>query len=267
MIQSSEVMCPPQATLERVGGPPHGVRRSAPPDRRSTARTRRRVLVAGAGLAVVAFAGGALLGGLHVPSTQRTAERFAAAWTHGDFAAMYSELSPKERDRIRRGAFATAYQRALDTATATRLTAGRPRRAGDDAYRVPVRVDTRVWGPVRGTVRVPVTKEGVDWSHDLVFPGLRRGEKLTRTTRLPPRGTILARDKTPLAQGAARSSSLGTVASSIVGSLGPIPADRRADLVALGVPPDALVGQSGLERVFDVRLLSPPGGAARGGGP
>jgi peptidoglycan glycosyltransferase len=242
------------------------VRRSAPPSRRDAGRTRRRAVVAGAGagIALAAFAGGALLGGLHVPTTQRTVERFASAWSRGDFAAMYSELSPKERERVRRGAFATAYQRALDTATAQRVTAGKPARDGD-AYRIPVRVDTRVWGAVRGTVRVPVTDQGVDWSRDLVFPGLRRGEKLTRTTRLPARAALLARDKTPLARGPERSSALGTVATSIVGSLGPIPAERREELAALGVPSDALVGASGLERVFDVRLIGRPGGELRAG--
>ncbi|MEA2382918.1 MAG: penicillin-binding protein [Solirubrobacteraceae bacterium] len=219
---------------------------------------RRRVLATGAILAGAAFGGGALLGGLHVSSKQRTVERFAAAWTRSDFAAMYGELSPPERARIRRGAFAAAYQQALDTATAMRLVTGKPTREGA-AYRIPVRVQTRVWGAVRGTVRVPVTDTGVDWSHDLVFPGLRRGEKLTRTTRLPPRGDLLARDKTPLARGAARSSPLAS-ASSITGALGPIPPDRRADLDALGVPPDALVGTSGLERIFDVRLIGRPGG-------
>jgi cell division protein FtsI/penicillin-binding protein 2 len=111
-----------------------------------------------------------------------------------------------------------------------------------------------------------VTDAGVDWSHDLVFPGLRRGEKLTRTTRLPPRADLLARDKTPLARGVARSSPLGPVASAITGSLGPIPADRRAHLVALGVPSDARVGTSGLERIFDVRLIGRPGAELLAGG-
>jgi cell division protein FtsI/penicillin-binding protein 2 len=146
-----------------------------------------------------------------------------------------------------------------------RLTTGKPVRDGD-AYSIPVRVDTRIWGAVRGAVRVPVTEEGIDWSHDLVFPGLRRGEKLTRATRLPERGTLLARDKTPLARGADRSSPLGPVASSIVGSLGPIPDERRADLKALGVPSTAQVGTSGLERIFDVRLIGRPGGELRAGG-
>jgi penicillin-binding protein A len=157
----------------------------------------------GALLAGAAFAAGAVLGALHVPSSQRVAERFAAAWTRGDFAAMYSELSPPEQGRVRRGAFTAAYQRALDTATATKVITGKP--SGDGgSYRIPVTVYTRIWGTVHGVVRVPASADGVDWSHDLVFPGLRRGEKLTRTTRLPPRAAILARDKTPLASGADR---------------------------------------------------------------
>src|SRR3954451_4902811 len=264
MIQSSELIRTPQATLERVGGPPHGVRRSAPPRRRDAARTRRRALVAGAGLALAAFAGGAVFGGLHVPSSQRTAERFAAAWSRGDFAAMYSELSRPERARIRRGAFSTAYQRALDTATAVRVVTGTPARDGN-AFRVPVRVQNRIWGAVRGAVRVPITDAGVDWSHDLVFPGLRRGEHLTRTTRLPARAALLARDKTPLAHGPDRTSPLGNVARAITGGLGPIPPDRRAELAHLGVPRNAQVGVSGLERIFDVRLVGRPGGELRAG--
>jgi penicillin-binding protein A len=114
-------------------------------------------------------------------------------------------------------------------------------------------------------VRVPASADGVDWSHDLVFPGLRRGEKLTRTTRLAPRAAILARDKTPLATGPDRGSPLGGAARAVAGTLGPIPPERRAALVALGVPVDAQVGASGLERVFDVRLIGRPGGELRAG--
>jgi cell division protein FtsI/penicillin-binding protein 2 len=240
------------------------VRRSAQP-RRDPTRLRRRVLVAGVAVAVLAFAGGALAGALHVSTSQQTVERFAKEWSAGDYAAMYSELSPPERARIRRGAFTRAYQRALDTATAVSVVTGRPKRDGN-AYRIPVRIETRIWGPVRGTVRVPVTDAGIDWSHDLVFPGLRRGEKLTRETRLPPRGTLLARDKTALAHGEARTSPLGPIATSITGSLGPIPPERKADLKALGIPSDAVVGVSGLERIFDERLLGRPGGELQAGG-
>src|SRR3954470_10543579 len=173
MIQSTEVTTAPEATLMRVGAPPHGVRRAAPHGAPSSrARKRRRVLAAGAAVAGGAFAIGVVVGGLHVPGAQRSVERFASAWERGDFAAMYSELSDAERGRVRRGAFAAAYQRALDTATARRVTTGEARRAGD-GYRVPVRIDTRIFGTIRGTVDVPADGDGVDWSHDLVFPGLR----------------------------------------------------------------------------------------------
>src|SRR4051794_6217821 len=264
MIQSSEVMPERQATLEGVGGPPHGVRRSATPPR-DPARKRRRALGVGALLAGAAFAAGAAAGGLHVPSSQRAVERFAAAWTRGDFAAMYSELSPPEQARVRRGAFAAAYRRALDTATATKVIAGKPAR-DRSGYRIAVAVPTRIWGTVHGVVRVPASSDGVDWSHDLVFPGLRRGEKLTRTTRLAPRAALLARDKTPLATGPDRTSPLGGVARGVAGTLGPIPPERRSELLALGVPLGAQVGTTGLERVFDVRLIGRPGGELRAGG-
>src|SRR3954451_3072531 len=264
MIQSSEVMPERQATLEGVGGLPHGVRRRAPPPR-VPARKRRRALGVGALLAGPAFAAGAAAGGLHVPSSQRAVERFAAAWTRGDFAAMYSELSPPEQARVRRGAFAAAYRRALDTATATKVIAGKPARDGS-GYRIAVAVPTHIWGTVHGVVRVPASSDGVDWSHDLVFPGLRRGEKLTRTTRLAPRAALLARDKTPLATGPDRTSPLGGVARGVAGTLGPIPPERRSQLLALGVPLGTQVGATGLERVFDERLIGRPGGELRAGG-
>src|SRR6476660_10441526 len=117
MIQSSDVMGAAAGYSGHVGGPPHGVvRRSARP-RRDPTRLRRRVLVAGAAVAVLAFAGGAFAGALHVSTSQQTIERFAKEWSAGDYAAMYSELSPPERARVRRGAFTRAYQRAVDTAT------------------------------------------------------------------------------------------------------------------------------------------------------
>src|SRR4051794_41856281 len=70
----------------------------------------------------------------------------------------------------------------------------------------------------------------------------------------------------PPACGAVPSSPRGREAVPISGTLGPIPPDRRADLAALGVPSGARVGASGLERIFDVRLLGRPGGDLRAGG-
>ena len=101
---------------------------------------------------------------------------------------------------------------------------------------------------------------GVDWRAELVYPGLRRGEKLRRETSLPPRATIEARDGTPLAKGPDRVSDLGPIASDLAGTIGPAPETRAAELQARGVPDGAAVGLTGLEREFDERLTGTPGG-------
>jgi penicillin-binding protein A len=206
----------------------------------------------------VAFAAGLVLGARHVPAEQDRVERFAAAWERGDYAAMYAELTDADHDRVSRLTFVNVYQQTMRTATAARLVAGTPRKEGD-AYRVAVRIDTRAFGVIDGEVVVPVSGDGIDWQRSLVFPGLRRGERLHRVTKMPPRGTLLARDRTVLAKGDARASG-SPLAAQVVGQLGSIPPERRRELAALGVPSDAQVGVSGLERVFDDRLIGRPGG-------
>src|SRR5436190_1461725 len=70
-----------------------------------------------------------------------------------------------------------------DRATARARRAGNER---DGAVPVAVTVDTRIFGPVRGTVDVPVTtsggKVGVTWTPHLRLPGLRAGETVKRVT-------------------------------------------------------------------------------------
>ena len=171
---------------------------------------------------------------------------------------MYSELTADDRDRLPRARFTAAYQDALRTATAARVDTAKPRKDGS-AYRVPVRIPTRVFGTVVGEVVLPATGDGIDWSRALVFPGLAAGERLRRVTKMPTRATLLARDRAVLARGDDRSSP-SLLAPQVVGQLGPIPPERREELAALGVPADAEVGVSGLERIFDERLLGTPGG-------
>jgi penicillin-binding protein A len=206
----------------------------------------------------VAFIVGLVVGARHTPAAQAHAERFAAAWAHGDYAAMYSELTAGDRGRVPRARFVAAYQDAMDTATAAKVDTAKPHQDGD-AYRVPVQIPTRAFGTVAGEVVLPTTGDGIDWSRSLVFPGLGVGERLRRVTRMPARATLLARDRTVLAKGDDRASS-SPLARQVVGQLGPIPPERRDELAALGVPADAEVGVSGLERIFDERLLGTPGG-------
>jgi penicillin-binding protein A len=237
---------------------------------------RARPVVA---LALVAFAIGAIVGaGQGSSPASDLAKRFVAAWGRGDYRSMYGEIDDASRRAITPSAFAAAYRHALRTATVSRvLVSGRPRRAsGREA--VPVKLVTRLFGTLSLSFALPVeeTSAGlrVHWSRSLSFPALRAGEALTRRTTLPRRATLLARDGSVLAESEGeepagehrRSSPLGEAARAVLGSVGPVPASRRAALEAEGVPPQANVGVSGLERALDSRLRGTPGGELLAGG-
>jgi len=101
-----------------VGPPPRR------PARRSRMLHRLAPLLA---FATAAFVVGIVLGSRHEPSERRVAARFAAAWERGDYAAMYSELTAGDRDRLPRARFTAAYEDALRTATAAKVDTGKPR--------------------------------------------------------------------------------------------------------------------------------------------
>jgi cell division protein FtsI/penicillin-binding protein 2 len=101
-----------------------------------------------------------------------------------------------------------------------------------------------------------------------VFPGLNKGEELSRETTAPPRAKILARDGSTLVEGpaGARTSPLGTAGSEIAGVLTtPTLDDERAALYARGFEPDTPVGTSGLERILEEQVAGTPGGELRAG--
>ncbi len=223
-------------------------------------------------LAAVAFATGAIVGSGHSASPDaKLADRFVAAWARADYRTMYGEIDIASQQRVSASQFAAAYEQAARAATTTRLRVlGRARRS-NSLLDVPVRVRTRLFGTLSldFALRIEDSGEGprVRWSHSLTFPGMRNGELLSRRTTLPPRATLLARDGTVLAQSDSqagsnqtRSSPLGESAHAVLGEVGPIPAARLASLEAEGVPTDATVGVSGLERALDDRLRGRPGG-------
>jgi hypothetical protein len=232
-------------------------------------------------LAAVAFAIGAIVGAnAGTSSSDSLAGRFVAAWSRGDYAAMYAEIDEASRRSLSADEFASTYHDSMRTATATSLRAvGKPRGAPAGFVTVPVRVTTRLFGALSLSVRVRIVSgaEGGDviaWSRSLAFPGMPAGDTLSRRTTLPRRATLLARDGSVLAEGEAtgagtRSSPLGASAHAVVGEVGPIPSSRRIALEAEGVPSDAVVGTSGLERALDARLRGTPGGEllARGAQP
>ncbi len=197
------------------------------------------------------------------------AAQYGAAYAKGDYDAMYALLSASDRRALTLQRFAELQQEARETATVEQIRSGLVTEASGERYRVPVKVRTRLFGQLSGDLLLPIVKDGktsaVDWSQALSFPGLKAGEKLRRTTTLPPRADILASDGTVLVKGADRIPNTDTALSSIVGQMGPIPAEEKSAYAKAGVPSDASVGTSGLERVFDARLRGQPGGTLYAG--
>ena len=224
-------------------------------------------------LAGLAFVIGAIVGASHSPSyAHELAERFTAAWSRSDYASMYADIDARAQREVTPSEFSSSYRSALTTATAAPTglrVAGKARSTSGGGVEVPVQVQTHLFGALSSDFTLPMRGSGsgtrIAWSRSLAFPGLRPGERLTRHTTLPRRATLLARDGTVLAEGTAveagqRASPLGSFASAVVGTVGPIPAARLQALEAEGVPANAIVGVSGLELALDSSLRGTPGG-------
>ena len=236
------------------------------PVSRQAARRRRILtrLVPVVVIGLVSFVVGALVAG--TSASEESVRRFVDAWARSDFEAMHDELTERATSRFPRKRFEGMYAEAARIATVDDVEPGEPESGGSAPGReiisVPVDVRTNAFGEFRGTLQVPTEDDEIAWEPHLVFPGLTAGERLDRRTEAPKRAPILARDGTPLAQGAAatRSSPLGGAASNVTGELGVAKGAQAAELERIGFPAGALVGTSGLEQAFQGRLAGQPGG-------
>jgi cell division protein FtsI/penicillin-binding protein 2 len=221
-----------------------------------------------AALAGLAFVIGLIIGATTLSGAQRTARSFTSAWEHGDYPRMYSMLTPGAKKRVTPETFRAAYTTAAATATAAGVDAGKVHDDGDFA-RVEMTVRTRIFGVVRGNLRVPVVDDHVDWGPELVFPGLSRGETLTRRTVAPRRARILARDGRTIVSGPAKARVVapGSPASSIAGQVEtPTSRAEQIALYARGFPIGTPVGTGGLERALEPQVAGRPGGDLLVGG-
>ena len=229
-------------------------------------RLRRRAVPL-AVLAVVAFGAGLLTGALTDSEAESAARDFGEAWEERDYGTMWRLLTPSVQSATSPQELAAAYDDALGTATATQIDVDDPHEEGDGA-RVDVVVGTRIFGTIEETLLLPVEDGRIDWQPHHVFPGLGRGEALSRETTAPARAKILARDGSTLVEGpaAARTSPLGTAGAEIAGVLtAPSLEEERAALYARGFEPDTPVGTSGLERFLEAEVAGTPGGELRAG--
>ena len=228
----------------------------------SEATRRRRLLTRAlpiALLALAAFAAGLIrgAGGTELDS----AEKFADAWQRGSFPGMYAEISGAAARQYSLKSFTADYEDAEKTATVQRVETGEVSDSDSGAV-VPVTLHTHAFGNITRELALPLDGGKVDWSPNLVFPGLRPDERLVRHTIVPKRAPILAKDGTPLAEGPAdaRTSPLGGAATAVAGSVSTPKPKQEPELAKLGFPPGSPTGTSGLELAFNQRLAGHPGG-------
>jgi cell division protein FtsI/penicillin-binding protein 2 len=215
-------------------------------------------------LGLGAFAGGVLLATSSGGTERTVVAAYVRAWRHSDFRAMYRLLDPASRVRLSVAQFTAEYRRAARVATLLSVLPVRVGAFDGHQIRVSMVARTIAFGRLREPLLVPLAEThsgpAVRFATTLLFPGLRPGEVLHRTSTLAPRASLLARDGTPLAEGPSRSSPIPGIAAGIVGVLGRIPADQAASYAAIGYPRGAKVGTDGLERIFERRLAGTPGG-------
>ncbi|HKJ37055.1 MAG TPA: penicillin-binding transpeptidase domain-containing protein [Solirubrobacterales bacterium] len=229
------------------------------------ARRRRNILlrvVPVAILAIVAFVTGVVIAG--GSSERDAAERFATSWEQQDFAAMYAELSPAAAAEVSEQDFTRAYARAQRTASLAEVNIGEARgpldQDGEEVVGIKLEITTDSFGTVNGELAIPVSDEGVEWRSELVFPGLEPGEELERQTRAPERAPILAKDRSPLAEGPAEGRTTVGAGGIVTGEIGAAPQQRAQQMARQGFPEGTLAGNSGLELAFDGVLAGTPGG-------
>jgi peptidoglycan glycosyltransferase len=190
-------------------------------------------------LAILALiAGGAYLWREYInagDARREAAQRFAEAWARGDHAAMWEELTPRAQAANPERQFLTDYRAANRAAGVRSVDIGAVSQERDGAVAVGAAVRTRPFGPLTGTISVPVSgtgdEAGVDWDPALRLPGLRQDEAVRRRSGPDPRrGAIFAADGSRL-----DTTSLG---AGIAGRSGDEP--------------------TGLQRIYDGRLSGRP---------
>jgi penicillin-binding protein A len=221
------------------------------------ARTRRRRRPPVAPIAVLVLliaAGVGTLLFLHQRQVERDRVRavvakFAADWSRRDYAAMWSLVTAEAQHNDSRRQFEASYRDAERNATIRAVHAGPAGPPHRGVVAVPVVIRTRLFGDLRGTMRVPVRQENgeprVVWTRTLRLPGLRDDEMVRRKVLArPARGRVLDAAGHDLAS--------EPTAAGIVGTA---PAGDSAGTGLQGLYDARLGGRPGAELYFGSRLV------------
>ncbi|MBK5231823.1 MAG: hypothetical protein JJE13_02425 [Thermoleophilia bacterium] len=234
---------------------------SRPPtrlERQKRLKTRALPLLA---IAFVAFIVGVIEGCPGSPNRD-LAENYAEAWREHDYAKMHSLLSTKSQEAIPLERFQKRYEQSEGMATLKSLDPDGAE--GDETNaEVPITAETLAFGEIKQPLDFTFGSDGIAFQNNLLFPGLKLDQELARTTKLPPRASILASNGEAMAEGPslAREHPLGDSMIDVTGVVAEpdAEADATANL-ALGFSPGEPTGVSGLELAYNGRLAGKPGG-------
>ena len=180
--------------------------------------------------AVAAFVAGAVVGGRGEDPRRTTRASSPTAWTRGDYADDARAADAGGARRVPLERFAESYRRAARVATLSSVTTSRPdepRDGGASRCRSSCARASSARsraGRAAGR-RESTTARRSTGARTSSTPGLRRGETLTRDDAAAARRDPGAR-RDRLAEGEARLSELGSLASEIAGRVGPAPPER-----------------------------------------
>ena len=214
------------------------------------------------------------------PSAAEAAAAFATSMTEGDYESVvagFQDISGREWTSFE---FEGWLQKRLDAGLVTSFTmevdgevqepeevefedGGEPSVAV--AYTVAYESEAAA-DPVALSGDFDLTFDGeseawvVEWSKQMLWPGIPGASRFAVTTKWPRRAAILDRDGRPIARGVAgeREYPNGSVGGSVIGHITTLTrqeAEARSD----GALPGDLVGGSGLEEGLNDRLAGAPG--------
>jgi cell division protein FtsI/penicillin-binding protein 2 len=128
--------------------------------------------------------------------SRAVAQRYADAWEKGDLDAAWRLTTARTREEQPLALFKESYAQSARAATVERVRVGQAAEPADGRVAVPVVVETRNFGTLRGTIAFPVERSGetarVAWAPELRLPGLRAGERVRRRVlRQPRRASVL----------------------------------------------------------------------------
>lgn len=135
-----------------------------------------------------------------LPPSDAVGQAFLDAWERGDYAAMYSELSPAARQRYPEDQFTTIYQQVTTEAVLVGvsyhiLAAYQPDTHAELAFAVDFRSAVVGDFSVQNQMALSFVEGrwGVDWTPALIFPQLTDDATVHLAARTPSRGNIYDR--------------------------------------------------------------------------